>query len=104
MTVIYVDATIEGYSNQPKQIFLNASLDELYKSENIRDLVAMCVRSVTGLKLDDILDTADLELNEKPVDLDDSLGHHVDRAQKDALGVPQIKLSIEKPARKCRKN
>lgn len=101
MTVIGVDAIIKGYDKRPRYISFNARLDKLNGSGvTIQDLVAMCVQGVTGLNLEAVLENPNtyIEINDKPVELDDGLNHHITSAPIDYLGAPQIRLLIEKPA------
>ena len=98
ITIIGVDVIIKGYDKRPRLVSINAGYNKLYKNDKtIRDLVAMCVQELGGLRLDDILDTAELDLNNMPVELDDKLKHYIDTAKKDYLGIPQIRLNIQNP-------
>ena len=101
MTVIGVDATIIGYDSRTRYVSINTHYDNLYRDDRtIKHLVAMCIKCLTGLKLDDILYKAELEINDEPIKMaewDDGLKQYIDKAGKDALGIPQIKLDIRKP-------
>src|SRR3989338_7959687 len=56
MTVIGIDATITGYDNRTRYVSINTHYDNLYRDDRtIKHLVAMCIKCLTGLKLDDIL-------------------------------------------------
>ncbi|MEK6923545.1 MAG: hypothetical protein AABW84_02535 [Nanoarchaeota archaeon] len=100
MKVIGIDAVIKGYGDRPRYISMNLKYDIYRDNITIKDLVAMCVKGVSGLKLDDILCKAELEINNDIIEMsewDDGLKQYIDKAEKDSLGIPQIKLDIQKP-------
>ena len=51
ITIIGVEVIIKGYDKRPRLVSINAGYNKLYKNDKtIRDLVAMCVQELGGLR------------------------------------------------------